>query len=289
MGNLWECDVYKIKQGFRGKIMCNKIIKIVLVLGMLLFVLQVQVDQLVDIKVVGVVKVVIFDVNLLFGFVDVKIYYIVGYDVDFVQVLVKVFGVKFELVVINLVNCILLLQFGKVDLIVVDIIIILEWVQVIDFLMLYFVIGQQFFVLVGFLDKFDEYSKVCIGVVKGIIGEQVLYQCFLQVCVFFYDDILLVLIVLCNGNVQVIIQDSIIFVGLLVEVLDKVKFKILFDLFSKEEIGVGVKKGELVLLKVVNDELVKLEKIGEVVKIYDVWFGFVIKMLQLCVFIIEVK
>ncbi|EPA3721653.1 transporter substrate-binding domain-containing protein [Klebsiella aerogenes] len=61
--------------------------------------------------------------------------------------------------------------------------------------------------------------------------------------------------------------------GLLAGAPDKANFKILPDLLSKEEIGVGVKKGEPALLKAVNDELVKLEKSGQAAKIYDTWFG----------------
>ncbi|MNP45776.1 glutamate and aspartate transporter subunit [compost metagenome] len=72
---------------------------------------------------------------------------------------------------------------------------------------------------------------------------------------------------------QAITQDSTILAGLLAQAPDKADFKILPDLLSKEEIGVGVKKGETALLKVVNDELVNLEKTGDAAKIYDVWFG----------------
>ena len=60
-------------------------------------------------------------------------------------------------------------------------------------------------------------------------------------------------------------------------------------MLSKEEIGVGVKKGEPALLKAVNDELVKLEKTGEAAKIYDVWFGPATKTPQPRAFTIEAK
>ena len=80
-----------------------------------------------------------------------------------------------------------------------------------------------------------------------------------------------------------------ILAGLLGEAPDKAKFKILPDLLSKEEIGVGVKKGEPALLKAVNDELVALEKSGEAAKIYDVWFGPETKNPQARAFKIEAK
>lgn len=56
-----------------------------------------------------------------------------------------------------------------------------------------------------------------------------------------YDDIPLALTALRNGNVQAITQTA-PFAGLLAGAPDKANFKILPDLLSKEEIGVGVKK-----------------------------------------------
>lgn len=53
----------------------------------------VQVDCLEDICKVGVLCVVFFDSNLLFGFVDVKSKQIEGFDVDYVKVLVDKLGV----------------------------------------------------------------------------------------------------------------------------------------------------------------------------------------------------
>lgn len=253
--------------------MRNKTTKIALALGMLLLASQAQADQLADIKAAGVVKVATFDANPPFGSVDAKTHHIVGYDVDFAQALAKALGVKLELVATNPANRIPLLQSGKADLIVADITITPERAQVIDFSTPYFVTGQQFLVPAGSPDKLDEYSKARIGAVKGTTGEQALHQRFPQARVLSYDDIPLALTALRNGNVQAITQDSTILAGLLAEAPDKAKFKILPDLLSKEEIGVGVKKGEPALLKAVNDELVKLEKTGEAAKIYDVWFG----------------
>lgn len=234
---------------------------------------QAQADHLADIKAAGVVKVATFDANPPFGSIDAKTHDIVGYDVDFAKALAKKLGVKLELVATNPANRIPLLQSGKADLIVADITITPERAQVIDFSTPYFVTGQQFLVPAKSADKLDAYSKARIGAVKGTTGEQALHQRFPQSRVLSYDDIPLALTALRNGNVQAITQDSTILAGLLAQAPDKADFKILPDLLSKEEIGVGVKKGETALLKVVNDELVNLEKTGDAAKIYDVWFG----------------
>ncbi len=248
-----------------------------LVLGVVaawgLFSAQAQADQLADIKAAGVVKVATFDANPPFGSIDAKTHEIVGYDVDFAKALATSLGVKLELVATNPANRIPLLQSGKADLIVADITITPERAQVIDFSTPYFVTGQQFLVPAKSPDKLDDYSRARIGAVKGTTGEQALHQRFPQSRVLSYDDIPLALTALRNGNVQAITQDSTILAGLLAQAPDKANFKILPDLLSKEEIGVGVKKGETALLKAVNDELVNLEENGQAAKIYDVWFG----------------
>jgi len=270
----------------------KKIQKLALLAGLVsigLTTFTAQADQLADIKAKGVVKVATFDANPPFGSVDEKTHELVGYDVDFAKALAKSLGVKLELVATNPANRIPLLQSGKADLIVADITITPERAQVVDFSVPYFVTGQQFLVPADSSDKLDDYSKARIGAVKGTTGEQALHQRFPQSRVLSYDDIPLALTALRNGNVKAITQDSTILAGLLGGAPDKAKFKILPDLLSKEEIGVGVKKGEPALLKAVNDELVALEKSGDAAKIYDVWFGPSTKAPQPRSFTIEAK
>lgn len=230
-------------------------------------------DQLADIKAAGEIKVATFDANPPFGSVDAKTHELVGYDVDFARALADSLGVKLKLVATNPGNRIPLLQSGKADLIVADITITPERAQTIDFSLPYFVTGQQFLVPAKSPDKLDNYSHARIGAVKGTTGEQALHQRYPQARVLAYDDIPLAFTALRNGNVQAITQDSTILAGLLAAAPDKADFKILPDLLSKEEIGVGVKKGQPALLKAVNDELVALEKNGQAAKIYTSWFG----------------
>lgn len=251
----------------------NKIASLVLLVLSGLTATVAQADQLADIQKAGVVRVATFDANPPFGSIDAKTHDIIGYDVDFAKALAKSLGVKLELVATNPANRIPLLQSGKVDLIVADITITPERAQVVDFSTPYFVTGQQFLVPAASADKLDDYGHDRIGAVKGTTGEQALHQRFPSARVLSYDDIPLALTALRNGNVQAITQDSTILAGLLAEAPDKAKFKILPDLLSKEEIGVGVKKGQTALLKAVNGELVKLEQNGEATKIYDSWFG----------------
>ena len=248
-----------------------------------------QADQLEDIKKAGVIRVATFDANPPFGVIDAKTHQIVGYDVDFANALAKKLGVKLQLVPTNPANRIPLLQSGKADLIVADITITPERAKVVDFSIPYFVTGQQFLVPAGSPDQLDAYAKSRIGAVKGTTGEQELHSRFPQSRVLSYDDIPLALTALRNGNVQAITQDSTILAGLLDGAPDKAKYKVLPELLSKEEIGVGVKKGETALLKLVNDELLQLEQNGQALSIYNTWFGPQTKSPQPRLFKIEAR
>lgn len=230
-------------------------------------------DQLSDIKKAGVIRVATFDSNPPFGSVDAKTHNIVGYDVDFANALAKALGVKLELVPTNPANRIPLLQSGKADIIVADITITPERAKVIDFSVPYFVTGQQFLVPAASSNKLNDYATARIGAVKGTTGEQELHNRFPNSRVLSYDDIPLALSALRNGNVQAITQDSTILTGLLDGAPDKAKYKVIPELLSKEEIGVGVKKGETTLLSFINHELVTLENNGQAVTIYNNWFG----------------
>lgn len=230
-------------------------------------------DQLADIKQAGVIRVATFDANPPFGSIDAKTHDIVGYDVDVAKALASALGVKLKLVPTNPANRIPLLQSGKADIIVADITITPERAKVVDFSIPYFVTGQQFLVPAASADKLDGYAEARIGAVKGTTGEQELHQRFPKARVLSYDDIPLALSALRSGNVQAITQDSTILGGLLDGAPDKAKYKVLPELLSKEEIGVGVKKGEDTLLKNINQQLLSLEASGEATRIYNTWFG----------------
>ncbi|MDF7680285.1 ABC transporter substrate-binding protein [Enterobacteriaceae bacterium ESL0689] len=260
-----------------------------LVFGILILTTQAQADQLADIKAAGVIKIATFDANPPFGSIDPESHQLVGYDVDFAQALAQSLGVGLKLVATNPANRIPLLQSSKVDLIIADMTITPERAQVIDFSLPYFVTGQQFLVPATSADTLQSYQKSRIGAVKGTTGEQTLHQRFPQSRVLSYDDIPLALTALRHGNVQAITQDSTILAGLLAAAPDKQKFKIIPELLSKEEIGVGVKKGQPALLNAVNQGLLELEKSGQATKIYDLWFGPTTQTPQPRTFTIEAK
>ncbi|MFG1481178.1 ABC transporter substrate-binding protein [Xanthobacter sp. V4C-4] len=235
--------------------------------------LPARADQLADIKAAGVLRVATFDANPPFGAIDPKTYDIVGYDVDFAKAIATALGVRLQLVPTNPANRIPLLQSGKVDLIVADITITPERAQVIDFSTPYFITGQELLVPVAASDRLADYAAARIGAVKGTTGEQELKARFPNSRVLSYDDIPLALAALRNGSVDAISQDSTILGGLLAGAPDRAKYKILPQALSREEIGIGIARGQPALRARINAILVDLERSGEAARIYDAWFG----------------
>lgn len=233
----------------------------------------VQADELADIRKAGVVNIAVFDSNPPFGSVDPQTNKLVGYDIDFAHEIAGKLGVRANLVVTNPANRIPLLQSGKADLIVADITITPERAQVVDFSTPYFVTGQKFLVPAGAPDDLAAYATARIGAVKGTTGEQAIKARFPGARVLSYDDIPSAFTALRQGNVQAITQDSTILAGLLAGAPDAAKYKILPALLSREEIGVGVSRGQTGLLDAVNAILLGLEADGTAGKIYDRWFG----------------
>ncbi|MBW7980975.1 ABC transporter substrate-binding protein [Enterobacillus tribolii] len=234
-----------------------------------------QADKLDDIQKAGVVKIAVFDSNPPFGFVDPQTHKLVGYDVDVANEIGKALGVKVELRPTNPANRIPLLVSKKVDLIAANFTITAERAKEVNFSEPYFRTGQKFIARKGVLKQPDDIAKLRIGADKGTVQEITLRNKYPDAKVISYDDTPLAFAALRNGNVQAITQDDAKLVGLLANVPEaqKADFEISPFSITKEYQGIGLPKGEDRLTGKVNEVLNGLESSGELVKIYDRWFG----------------
>ncbi|CNC13047.1 putative periplasmic solute-binding protein [Yersinia pseudotuberculosis] len=228
-----------------------------------------------DIKQAGVVRIAVFDSNPPFGYIDPQTKKLVGYDVDVANAIAKDLGVKVELRATNPANRIPLLASKKVDLIAANFTITDERAKEVNFSLPYFATGQKFIARKGVLKTPEDIGKLRIGADKGTVQEITLREHYPTAKVISYDDTPLAFTALRNGNVQAITQDDAKLVGLLGNIPEaqKADFEISPFSITKEYQGVGIPKGEDRLTAVVNETLIKLEKEGEAVKIYDRWFG----------------
>jgi len=232
-------------------------------------------DKLDDIKKAGVVKVAVFDSNPPFGYIDEKSKKLVGYDVDIAEAIGKALGVKVELRATNPANRIPLLTSQKVDLIAANFTITDERAKQVNFSIPYFATGQKFIAHKGVLKTPEDIKKLRIGADKGTVQEIYLREHYPTAKVISYDDTPLAFTALRNGNVDAITQDDAKLVGLLGNLSkeQKAEFEISPFSLTKEFQGVGIPKGEDRLTTEINQTLLKLEKDGEAVKLYDKWFG----------------
>ena len=232
-------------------------------------------DKLDDIKKAGVVRIAVFDSNPPFGYIDPQSKKLVGYDVDVADAIGKALGVKVELRATNPANRIPLLVSKKVDLIAANFTITDERAKEVNFSVPYFATGQKFIARKGVLKTPEDIKKLRIGADKGTVQEITLREHYPTAKVISYDDTPLAFVALRNGNVQAITQDDAKLVGLLgnLPAAQKADFEISPFSITKEYQGVGIPKGEDRLTASINDTLIKLEKDGEAVKIYDRWFG----------------
>ena len=163
----------------------------------------------------------------------------------------------------------------KVDLIAANFTITDERAKEVNFSVPYFATGQKFIARKGVLKTPEDIKKLRIGADKGTVQEITLRERFPTAKVISYDDTPLAFVALRNGNVQAITQDDAKLVGLLgnLPAAQKAEFEISPFSLTKEYQGVGIPKGEDRLTAAVNETLIKLEKDGEAVKIYDRWFG----------------
>ena len=230
-------------------------------------------DRLDDIKKNGILRAAVFDSNPPFGFLDAKTKKINGLDVEYAEAIAKKIGVKLELVPTNPANRIPLLVSGKADIVAANFTITGERAKQIDFSQPYFATGARFIATKDKLKTAEQLEGLRVGVDKGTTQEILLRDKYPKTTVVAYDDTPLAFAALRNGNVQAISQDDAKLIALLAQAPDKNKYEVSPFALSREYEGVGVPKGEVRLVSLINETLVQLEKTGEAKKIYDHWFG----------------
>jgi len=239
------------------------------------FSVMVKADKLNDIKKEGKIRVAVFDNNPPFGYYDPKTKKLIGYDVDIAHAIGKAFGVNIEFVETNPANRIPLLKSKKVDLIAANFTITPERAKEVDFSLPYFSTGQKFIAKKGVLKNPDDLKSLRIGADKGTVQEITLRENYPSAIVISYDDTPQAFMALRNENVQAITQDDAKLVGLMGNLKAEMKANFEISPFSitKEYQGIATAKGEKNLINAINTILLKMEKEGEAVKIYNRWFG----------------
>lgn len=230
-------------------------------------------DQLDDIRAAGVLKCGVGGNYKPFSFVqDPKSRKLVGYDIDICEAVARSIGVKPELVFIASATRITDLQQGRTELGMAAITHTPERAKLIDFSYNYMEtsvkvavpansIYQTFADLAGKRFAGTQGSNLEIKLPKVI--EQPQLQAFASPASAF--------LALEQGKVDAMAADETTLLGLIGPGKDK--FRLLEQPVSRDQIGLGVRKGETRLLGEVNKALMELERSGRAADIFEQWFG----------------
>jgi len=230
-------------------------------------------DTLESVKKKGVLVCGVKDSTPGFGFIDEKTRDIIGYDVDFCRYIAKKLGVKLELKPVTSATRIPQLVAGNIDIIAATMTKNAERAKQIDFSHTYFMTGQKFLVKKGSVAKLADLEGKKLGTAKGSTSEQNAKKTLPTATVLSFDDYPQAFLALQQGKVFAVTTDESILANMLGKAPDKNKYEIPSIQISDEPYGLGMRKGDVNFVKIVNAALLEMEKSGEAKKIFVKWFG----------------
>ena len=234
-------------------------------------------DTLADVKKKGVLVAGVKDSLPPFGSVDPDTKKFAGYDIDFVNYIAKKLGVKVEYKPVSSANRIAMLMENRIDILAATMTKTPERAKQIDFSYTYFLTGQKFLTKKGTVKTLKDLEGKKIGTAKGSTSEQNVKKSVPSATVLSFDDYPQGVLAVQQGKVIAVTTDESILAGQLGKLeknpATKGQFEIPDLAISEEPYGLGVRKGDTNLLKVVNDTLLEMEKSGEAAKIFQKWFG----------------
>ncbi|WP_430253510.1 ABC transporter substrate-binding protein [Neorhizobium sp. DAR64872/K0K18] len=231
-------------------------------------------DQLEDIKARGTMVCGTLGTSQPFSFQDNATRTLVGYDVDVCKYVADKLGVKVEYKLLAVAARIPELQSGRVDIVAAN----LGWskdrAEQIEFSHRYYTTPQKLLVRADSdIKTIEDLAEKRIGATKGSSSERVIQERLPNARVIGYADSPAAFLSLQQRKVDAQFASELVLVRLVNQSPDGSPTRILDKAVVDEPWGLGIKKGELGLLKAVNSALDEAESSGEGQKIYDKWFG----------------
>ncbi len=232
-----------------------------------------QTSRLDEIVKAGVVRVGVFTDLEPYGFLDASGKN-VGYDVDIALELAKRLGVKAEFVQVTGPTRVPSLVAGKVDVVVADFTRTLERSKLIAFSDPYLVVGNTYMVLAKRTDlkTAADLNKpsVRVGISRGGTSEQSVPASLPKATIVRFDNYNDELIALRTGKTDVVSEDN-IFTSQQVAKNPK-EFKVIPGLFTREDICIGVPKGDWAWNNWVNLFVQEMNVDGTNRALFKKWF-----------------
>jgi polar amino acid transport system substrate-binding protein len=200
----------------------------------------------------------------------------VGYDIDIANAIAKDLGVKVEFLEVTLAGRIAALQAGKVDLTIANITDTVERSKSIAFSNPYVIVGGYFMVLKkrDDLNTLEDLNKKGIKVVVGRTGTNGIWAPPLvpNAEIVTLEDVADQTQALKSGQVDAFPADSFLLSTLVKQ--NPETFKLLPGNFSREEIAIGLPRGDWEWLRWVNRWLHEFNLTGRNKELFIKWFGF---------------
>lgn len=229
-------------------------------------------DRLADIKARDALTCATLTSVEPLGFVDPQTRQVVGFDVDMCGAVAKELGVKLDLKGVSVEARIPELTLGRVDLVVAALGYTKERAQQIDFSDIHY---QTPIKLIAKTDsgftKIEDVAEKRISANKGSTPELFARRVFPKATVLTFQDSPAAFLALAQGKVQALALSQPSGVRYVNE--NPGQYKFLDGALYWEPTGMGVKKGEPALLSAVNQALEKLEKAGQIDRLWNKWFG----------------
>jgi polar amino acid transport system substrate-binding protein len=232
-------------------------------------------DQLADIKARGTVVCGVLGSFEPFGYTDITTRAVVGYDVDMCAAIAKHMGVKFEVKPVAIEARIPELQQGRIDILAAGLGYSAQRAEQVDFSSGYYISEHKLSVKAdkGYASRNDLAGKR-ISFTKGGITEGFVKATVPNAVLVGFEDTPTAFTALAQGKVDAFSVSEVVAHRLISKLgANASQLKIIEPAVGKETWGLGVKKGETALLKVVNDSLQTMETSGEALQIFDKWLG----------------
>ncbi|MFC4161515.1 transporter substrate-binding domain-containing protein [Chitinimonas lacunae] len=231
-----------------------------------------QADQLDDIKARGqLVAAVIADAPPFGSFNADKT--VSGYDIDFASAIAKKIGVKLVVRDVQPSQRIPYVKQGQADIAVATLTKTSERAKEIDFSLGYFVTGQKFLVRRGKYNSIESLTRARIGVAQSTTSEAQLRKELPNSTVVLFPDNPEAIKALVDGQIDAVTTDEPVLAGLLAKLPNRGQFEIPEISISTEAYGIGIRKGEKRLQKLIDETLLEMEQSGEAERIFNRWFG----------------
>jgi polar amino acid transport system substrate-binding protein len=231
-------------------------------------------DQLDNIKKRGTLICGTLGTSEPFSFADQATREIKGYDVDFCRAIADSLGVKTELKLLAVEARIPELSQGRVDIVIANLGYTPQRAEQIEYSHQYFVSQQK--IMTRTADGYKSINDLGgkqVSAPKGSTSETAVIKKVPTAKVVTFQDPPTAFMALVQNKVDAFALSELTLIKFKDQVADKVKMTILPESMMAEAWGVGVKKGEVSLLKAVNEKLSAMEKNGDAINIFKKWLG----------------